>query len=1191
MALTPNQEASITHLTGPLLISAGAGSGKTFTLTQRIARALTPGSGKGDTPFLQDIEEVLAITFTEKAAQEIKARVRSTLRQQGLISQALKVDSAWISTIHGACSRILREQALNLGIDPGFRLLSEQEQSNLRALCIEEVLGSENELLEDKRFSGLLQVFGARSRDNSVQAMLTQVLTTASGLMDGLSSFSFGPEPLSPSRLVLKLFEAYQSLGAQLEAELSNTKKPGKTLVEAQTWISEGLETLQAFLDQAPSYEDLLAWLEESSDLSKRAGSDAYKEGVEELRHLRMNVAGECCSARVWPYACELLELATLVEEHYHKHLNEQGALDMDALLRETLCAFRDHPDIAAAYADRFKLVMVDEFQDTNQLQIDLISYLVGEGEERLCTVGDTQQSIYAFRGADVNVYEAHKQHMRENPCALDVKLDVNFRSHAAILDFTARVFSQEEVFGDTFLNLEAGRDEARVKVPYQGRAPRIDIVGIEGERGVGADVRSCLAAEEIAQRFAALRSEGHRARDMVILLGSMSRSVIYANILRKHGFDCVITGGSTFASFVEVHTIAALLNVLANPADTQSLFSVLTSNLFGCSADDLVDLSTKYDEEGLPRRRSLVEGLYAIDLDTAAPEVKSAVEIFERAGRLLGTKTPSAIVSQVLFECGIFLRLDEEGASGKAQVANILKALRLIEDFEDGGAGMARVAFLFNEFVEECGKEKPGALTTGERNYVQIMTVHASKGLEFPIVALGECWKVSANETSGALLMKQVGSQVNCSLFTSPQEERIKKLLKLASPHVVADPHKALHSAISSFEYRTILKQLIAYEALAECRRRLYVAFTRAAEALIVTFTDFKAPLVQDMALALCGEESFPPQDADFSYQGKESARYHYRFIGADEAVDFQENTAAAKCAPTSFILPQFQTPQTPDQLSWQPDRAGLWSYSSLHDALEKSGIIKCIQEDYGELTSDVSVTDVVALPPSEVDFFDEEVSWDEIATNLVRDADRATQFGSAFHLCAQYAVMHRHGQEALALPDEERMRAIAVSCQMPSDWLVRLKTALQRWFASDLACRVASYSKLSAEVPFCIKVLDDINAAEPFYLEGEIDLLCVSDSEDVASEKALVIDYKTGGHPGEGLDQLLDKHRLQAECYAFALLSRGYAEVELCFVRVEQENADGQPQVVSYVFKQENREQLVRKLTSLQRQVVRQV
>ena len=123
--LKPGQRQTVTTLDRPLFVAAGAGSGKTFTLTQRVVWALTPGSGEGGRPYLDSLDQALIITFTNAAALEIKERVRGALRSQGLAEAALQVDSAWISTIHGMCSRILHDHALDLGLDPEFKLVAD----------------------------------------------------------------------------------------------------------------------------------------------------------------------------------------------------------------------------------------------------------------------------------------------------------------------------------------------------------------------------------------------------------------------------------------------------------------------------------------------------------------------------------------------------------------------------------------------------------------------------------------------------------------------------------------------------------------------------------------------------------------------------------------------------------------------------------------------------------------------------------------------------------------------------------------------------------------------------------------------------------------------------------------------------------------------------------------------------------
>ncbi len=214
---------------------------------------------------------------------------------------------------------------------------------------------------------------------------------------------------------------------------------------------------------------------------------------------------------------------------------------------------------------------MVDEFQDTSQLQIDMIARLAGPRCAHLCTVGDAQQSIYRFRGADVNVYEAHKKAMRADEVgALYVELTKNFRSHGDVLSFVDRVFEQSTVFGEAFMSLEPNEQRPSC---YRGSAPRIDLVLSVQPAGRGTGVRTADAkragAEAIARRFAALREDGHAPGDMVVLLGKMSRAGMYAEALRAEGFECVVTGGSLFASAPEVRVVARFVEALANPANT----------------------------------------------------------------------------------------------------------------------------------------------------------------------------------------------------------------------------------------------------------------------------------------------------------------------------------------------------------------------------------------------------------------------------------------------------------------------------------------------------------------------------------------------------------------------------------------------------------------------------------------------
>ena len=239
----------------------------------------------------------------------------------------------------------------------------------------------------------------------------------------------------------------------------------------------------------------------------------------------------------------------------------------------------------------------------------------------------------------------------------------------------------------------------------------------------------------------------------------------------------------------------------------------------------------------------------------------------------------------------------------------------------------------------------------------------------------------------------------------------------------------------------------------------------------------------------------------------------------------------------------------------AWPASRADVFSYSSIaHGPSDEAGTSSSAEEIISS-----------KVPPVEEPGFSEvdEAAWTAIRASFSGDADKATDLGTAFHRLAQQAVCTHAESAALVCPDKSHVDALARHCGLSDLQRIRLTEALARWFESDLAARVATFSHLRAEVPFFVRVGSGVGA--PF-MEGEIDLL--ADGED--GRTALVVDYKTGGSPGETPAQLHEKHRLQALCYAYALLMQGYESTEFAFVRVEQpdDTKEGQPQQVNYTF-----------------------
>ena len=1192
MALTIGQEKCVNTLDKPLAVSAGAGSGKTFTLTRRIVHALESG-------YLTDIDQVLAITFTSKAAGEIKSRVKGALRAGGMTEQALKTDEAWISTIHGMCSRILRAHALELGLDPAFKVADEATARTLLDASLEEVLGGRDDLVtvaegvSPERLDALFASFDVHSagpRTASVEGMVRQLVEAASAHPDGIASVVAPPEAPSPIKLLAQLVDVADTAYALADGVKSGSTRD-KFLAATQDAL-EGARELIGHGSDGLTYRRALSAMNGFPVPGRNFGKNTpYGEQAVELAEQYCAIAAQARCGLVQEQLATLIDVAKSVADAFARRKREAGLLDNNDLLSFASRAFRDHPAIQAAYADRFKLVMVDEFQDTDQLQVDMIKRMAGEGFSRMCTVGDAQQSIYRFRGADVSVYRRHLGDVRRrNPEGI-IELPDNFRSHGDVLALCDRIFEQPQVFGAEFMSLAPARTESEVEHPFLPDGPRVQVqVTVAPSRGVASSDAAAIAARRVAKAFSEFAAAGHRPGDMVVLLGGMGRANVYAEALRAENLPCVVAGGSIFNRAPEVALMVRLAQAIANPKWTSALFEVLSSELFALSADDLLELSTGMDEErGIPRRRAFDQGFRHIERKVASgcavsPALAACASLMRRASEQVGNVALADIMQGIVADSGWLARLEAAGPEGLARAGNVYKAIRMARDIEAaGGMGPAGVA---EELALRVGlaKEAPGALSAESGDFVRIMTVHASKGLEFPIVAVAELRDDAAR--SQALECCSIEGRTYVSLDGGHVLERLKeKASSLVAKSGSYQPFcefddEELAAMVSRSQLpadrRAAIKLHEERGEAAESRRLLYVALTRAKEALVVSMrgksskvdaTGLSKSCWGDVQSALVGECCvFEPGVSMFDFGGQRPARVDCVHLtpadveellggaagvadgaalqadGGSDVGEAAPGGCPADGKPGMIALPVVRPYEPERGKPYEGARAGAFSYSS-------------IAED-GDGFADFSV---------------EDAADDAASASLgARDADAATSLGTAFHRLAQLAALAWQSGCALERPDAARQRALERSCGLSAEQRDRLDAALERWFASDIASRMGACESVSPEAPFLVRVGGPCDAA---YLEGEIDLLgCVAPAgtREQPAGSALVVDYKTGGSPAETAEQLHEKHLLQATCYAYAVLLEGYAQVECVFVRVEQDRSDapGQPQTVSYRF-----------------------
>ena len=1201
--LMPQQLQVVKTLDRPLFVSAGAGSGKTFTLTRRIVYALSPESG----PFVEHLDQVLAITFTKDAAAEIRDRVRRALIEEGMDEEALTVDDAWISTIHGMCSRILRAHALELGIDPEFTVLTDTDE--LMDQAVEHVLGRATAPDAAPELAASLKALyawypmagegGPFGAGTTIKGLVRDLLELSSQLPGGMDDVRVARGQADTSALA----DAYR---AALGASKAATEK-------AQV----ALDAIDAFEASGKTMEDAARLMMSCS--MPRASKAFPKEQVELLKAEAADAFINIVLACGGPALDALVGLARAVEAEYRALKADQSALDNNDLLRMAYEALRDHPAIRAAYEGRFKMVMIDEFQDTDQMQVDLIRYLTGAGERALCTVGDAQQSIYRFRGAEVEVFRRQERKVGSSaapetavasdaPAGELVKLVRNFRSHDEVLRYVARVFD-----GDTgglmqgFLDLEPS-DKRKDKL--KAKASRRQALFVAGG---SMQERTQAKARAIAERFQALVKAGQPQGDMVLLLGRMTNADVYAQAFRDQGLDCVIAGGSVFAQAAEVQTVRALVCTLANPADTaQGLMPLLASPMFALGAQEFLALATKLDEQtGETSRRNIDAGIMS-DSDVPGlqnlPLVTRAREVLRYALRRVGRDSFAAIARDVVNASGWFVRLAQRGPEGKAIAANVLKALDAVAEAEaELGNSPRSIALAFDRFL--AGKEAPGALNEEGDGAVRIMTVHASKGLEYPVVAVAECFGV--RKSSGAAQMGRVegGAQVvalparfdgvKLADGTFVKGDDVKKQFEHAfkgkgtslwlPPELMEDVCATGSPAEAFARLRNDDLQL----SLEERARLLYVAMTRARELVILAMDagvsrgkvtaptfDVETDLTYDVLRRILPTDSLDmpqldsdrlvfdnskPGDyelislADFTFgeqafEANASLDAEGRLVRGD--VDVADNAAhstvpgPADPEPDAFELVYPQAVGVRMGTCPFPARDS-YSYSSIAAALHAE-------------TEDRAAEARVPMDESGDDAESDGSEMTDADVAAVEPAGNPMALGSAFHAACQWLI--EMGADALPA---ERADALARLWCLTPEQRERFDVALDRWLKSAVRADLLAWPCVRAEVPFFSLGCEDEDIARyGAYAEGAIDALATNPAD---SSCALVIDYKTGGTPDETPEQLREKHALQARVYTDVLHKAGFEAVTVKFVRVEQPDPTifvepAEPQVVTY-------------------------
>ncbi len=987
MQLAPEQDAVVHAAPGDLFVAAAAGSGKTRVLVARFVAAVLGEIEIGPC----SATDVLAVTFTDKAAGEIAERVRAALLAEGHDAEARRVDQAWVSTIHKMCSRILRRHAFEAGLDPRFSVATQVEAGILEQEAFE---AAARTLMEsDKAIERLIIDFGA----SRVASMVSRVHGALRSMGRSVAELRSAEEP--SGRCLQEWRSEFEGLSGSYGA-LGSTQTTDSGARSARA-CADAL----AALDQAEDKQVVARRVAEALNDAAfhKRGSQEVKELAESAKGLVALVRAQVAQIIASPYEQALLRVIDAFDLSYEAAKAERGVLDFEDLQLKTAALLESQPDIAARYQDAFKLVMIDEFQDTNALQLRIAKALSAND---LLTVGDDKQSIYRFRHADVSVFRT----LAEQAPSVSV-LKANYRSHRDVIGAINELFDSATFFGDDFVRLAAMREE-REPYPWPEAESRVQFL-LTDAQGQKAEAKRAMEAASIAQRLAALRAGGAPQGDMVVLLRAMQgRAELVEAALVAEGFDVYVASGGTYFDRAEVDEVIALLSVIDNPRNDEALMKVLAGRMVALQELTMYRLATMDGPTCLWDALMRSEGL-----DASAHELVAVSRVIATIQTLRRSRGKRGIAELIHEACELLdydLVLFASGPSGPRAWANVLKLGRLAEEYEQRSSGDLGGFLKHVALHRDLSPEKQATLTGEGIDAVRIMSVHAAKGLEFPVVVVG-------NLASGG------DGGCGEALVGRGQEP----LLAVKVPRTLFADGTSIESAAF-----TELKEIDASEELAEADRLLYVACTRARECLILSAS-------VDVSKQSEGRCDIDRLRRAAQIAGPAAELAPEVRIGADNSVAVHISTvplpAVLECAPSAEVepglLPEQVTAPAPAMPSCQPRSV---SYTGL------SVYAECAYKFYATRIA-------------------------RLKTPSVPDTAGPLGFGSAVHAALQLSVSG-------SAPDQNRLVCIARANGLGEEQLGRLQAVVADYLSSETARAVAAADRIHAECPFAVPLGDTL-------------------------------------------------------------------------------------------------------------------
>lgn len=1146
MKWTKEQQEAIEIRSKNILVSAAAGSGKTAVLVERIKQLI-----------LRDhvsLDHMLIVTFSNAAASEMREKIVDAISKElegsadsFLREQLNLIHRANISTFHAFSMEVIRRYFYLIDIEPNFKICDEAQKTILQGEAMEQLFSSMFDSCSQD-FIDFLNKFAVTKNDNAVKDMIYEAHEFIQSIPDSYEWLRAQAEKLSLTREEFENSSAFHEIRNGISKSLSLAEgyfeRAGELLedhglasiipkwtldMEAFRILRNGFETLS--FDEFGRLVSDLKFQTYTASKDEKEAYEEIKEFVSSLRDQAKNAVRKLTSqyfARPLDFYVEdlnktcrdALYLSRLVEEFdriYKDKKQKKGLIDFSDIEHYAL-AVLSREEAAAEYRDKFDYIFIDEYQDSNIVQETLIGKI--KRENNLFMVGDVKQSIYKFRLAEPEIFISKYENFKENKNEFDIKLDLNknFRSKGRIIAAVNDIFSQ--IMKKDLSGLEYDEDAALYQgQEYSGELDypvelqivddmQIEDLSVDDEirEMKKAEIEACTAAQIIRESKGRMIYDAKKGeerlitnKDIVILLRSAKGyAEIYYNALLKEGIPSFIDASDGYFDTLEVEVFLNLLRIIDNRKQDIPFLSVLRSPVFSFTIEEMIRIRT-FNKQGMYYQafKDYSQRGEDIALREKSAAVLSRIDQWKKEAPLMPLED---FLWKLIRETGYYEYVG--GIPGGSQRQANLRAL--VDKAVQFQNSQMKGLFSFISYIEAIKKRNVPmgqVKLLGENDdVVRIMTIHKSKGLEFPVVLVGGLGKRfnKDSDTYQISLHKEIGLGIR---FVDRENSCYKKTI--------------VQMAIDQKKRR---------ESMAEELRILYVAFTRAMDKLVLLGTMRDIGSVMDRCSVMGnGDLSGAKSYLDLLIPVLEKTKIIFRQSNRKDISFKKDETEQKKHEIRRLILGGITDITDGNGLNLEIERRLRFEYGH-RDALR--------------LKSKFAVSELSRLAKEEtgaaVPVLD--------TPKFTRDKSKFTgaEKGTILHKVMEHLDFRFMGEVWKEGDREKKIAAIQAAAEdlVKREILTAEETSaisypkILGFFDSDIGRRAGQSPRLYKEVSF--NIMKQI-AGENIIIQGTIDCYFEEDG------KYILLDYKSDyvGDPvdGSGIERLTERYRMQLGLYKDAL------------------------------------------------------